>query len=94
MKVLIAVLLMPVRAVLCGYVITVLWAWFISPCFGIHQISIPYAMGLSLIVNFITYKDDLVKKEYKDDWISEYILSTITLPGITLLFGYIYKSFI
>ena len=94
MGLLCALLLMPVRAVVFGYVLSVLWDWFISPCFGINSITIPYALGISLVVSFLTYKDDLLKEEYKEDWHAKYMLSTIMLPIVALLFGYIYKSFI
>ena len=34
-----------------GYVLSVLWAWFIVPLFGLPALSIPLAIGLMVIVS-------------------------------------------
>lgn len=34
-----------------GYVTTVLWQWFVAEPFGVRPISIPLALGLSLILS-------------------------------------------
>lgn len=39
-----------------GYVLSVLWAWFIVPTFELQAISIPAAIGVSLLVNYLTSK--------------------------------------
>jgi hypothetical protein len=36
-----------------SYVIAYLWTWFVSPIFNIREISIPEALGMTLIVLFI-----------------------------------------
>ena len=33
-----------------GFVLSVLWAWFVVPTFGVREISIPVALGLALFV--------------------------------------------
>lgn len=36
-----------------GYVITMLWRWFIVPAFGAPAISIPVAIGMGLLVQLL-----------------------------------------
>jgi hypothetical protein len=53
-----AVLGMPVLIALSsiwrGYVLTVLWGWFIVPAFGAHPLSVPLAIGISMLVGMLT----------------------------------------
>ena len=37
-----------------GYVLSILWAWFLVPAFGLPVLSIPSAIGLSLVVSMLT----------------------------------------
>ena len=65
-----------------GFVFHCLWGWFIVP-FGLPQINIPYAIGLSCLPGMVRPpggKADLGV--------------TLTGPAIALLVGYICKSFI
>lgn len=39
-----------------GYVLTVLWKWFIVPAFGLPLLSIPIAIGISLLVQMMTHE--------------------------------------
>lgn len=40
-----------------GFVIHDLWGWFITPAFGIVQVSIGNSVGIVLLVKAILYKD-------------------------------------
>jgi hypothetical protein len=40
-------------AVVQGTVLSVLWGWFVAPFFAVHNLSIPYAIGLTLTFNFL-----------------------------------------
>lgn len=37
-----------------GWVMRVFWGWFIVPVFGVDPITIPQAIGLSVIVGYLT----------------------------------------
>lgn len=37
-----------------GYVLSVLWAWFVVPAFEAPPLSIPYAIGIALLVGMFT----------------------------------------
>jgi hypothetical protein len=48
------VLVTAVTAVLNGFALTVLWGWFIIPLFAAPALTTAQAIGLGLVVNFIT----------------------------------------
>ncbi len=75
-------------AILNGWVLTHLWHWFMVPIFGLHDLTIVPAIGLGLIVSFLTNKGVIAKKDSREtDWSATigYLLS----PFIVLFFGYI-----
>jgi hypothetical protein len=39
-----------------GWVLMKLWEWFIIPVFHLPMLTLPAAMGLSLVVHFLTYQ--------------------------------------
>lgn len=79
-------------SLLNGWVLTKLWSWFIVPVFSAPQLSIPAAIGLYLVVSFITHQ------YIKDEEDEEFILKTARAfgfstfrPLVALLIGYIVK---
>jgi hypothetical protein len=45
-----------IMIVLNGWTITILWGWFITKTFGLPLLNIPQALGLSLIVAYMTHQ--------------------------------------
>lgn len=39
-----------------GYVLTVLWAWFVVPTFALPQITLAAAIGLAIVVGYMTHQ--------------------------------------
>lgn len=39
-----------------GYVLSVLWGWFAVPAFHLAPISIPLAIGITMIIRMLTYE--------------------------------------
>lgn len=39
-----------------GWVLTMMWAWFVVPTFGLPVLSVVPAVGLALIVSMLTYQ--------------------------------------
>ena len=37
-----------------GYVLSLLWSWFMVPAFNLPQLSIPLAIGMAIIVRYMT----------------------------------------
>ena len=54
-------------AVLRGLVLAQLWKWFVVPAFGLPQISIPLAIGLSVILNyFLVNREEFLAKNKEE----------------------------
>jgi len=77
-----------------GLVLKVLWNWFIPTLFGGPQMTIPYALGISLIVGLMTHHP----KDPGDENMADMVIWTLsywaTAPAMALLFGVIFKAFI
>ena len=76
-----------VLAILRGWVLSILWGWFIVPFFGLPVLNIPYAIGIALVISYLT-----VSSSKKNDDI-DYWRSTAT-PLFALLIGWIVTWFI
>lgn len=72
-----------------GWVLHILWGWFIVPTFpSAPNISIPEAMGITLIVGFLT-------SHYQDTSEHEmtFMIHMFTLPFLALVFGWVIHLF-
>jgi hypothetical protein len=78
-----------VGIILRGWVLSILWAWFIATQFGIQEIQIVHAIGLSLIITYLT-KTPSTSVNFRD--VDMYI-GIIILPFIVLGMGWIVKLF-
>lgn len=72
-----------------GLVLSVMWGWFIVRM-GIPPITVPQALGLSLIVSFLTYKP----KENTDQSTGEAFLASLFLYAFYLVYGFILTLFL
>lgn len=46
-------------AVFEGFVLKSMWAWFVVPTFGLPELSIPVAIGISLIVSLLAHQQSV-----------------------------------
>jgi len=53
---LILLVLMPLGMVLSAWVITIMWSWFVVPVFALPLLTKAQALGLSLLVGYITWQ--------------------------------------
>lgn len=78
-----------------GWVISILWGWFIVPVFKIPTLNILQAYGLALVVGILTKQDIDVKSPERS--ITETIIRGIGVavlrPLFTLGFGWIVLQF-
>jgi hypothetical protein len=49
-----AAALIAISSIWRGYVLSVLWGWFVVPFFGARPLPLAMAIGISLIVGFLT----------------------------------------
>jgi hypothetical protein len=62
---LIAMVLAIPAAIWNAFVLKMLWGWFVAPIFHLPTLTIPVAIGISLIVGILTYQIDY-SKEYQE----------------------------
>jgi hypothetical protein len=77
-----------------GWAFMVLWNWFMVPFFALPEISLAYALGVSMTVGFITsqYIPPKEKKDGKIDWGP--MVYIFARPATAVVVGAIVKSFI
>ena len=86
------VLLMVGVTILQGWVLTVLWGWFVASIFGLPQLTIPAAIGISIFINMFKSYNINRNKASSEEKIEAALISIIS-PFIALLLGYIVHSF-
>lgn len=95
MTILLAILLtiglIAASSILNGWVLSILWGWFLVPIFGLPPLSIPQAIGVYLVVGFLTKQMDTTKDEYLDR--SKMIVATFLWPAVAWVIGAIVKGF-
>ncbi|MCK9543757.1 MAG: hypothetical protein M0R03_17190 [Novosphingobium sp.] len=73
-----------------GWVLLALYKWFIIPL-GAPEISMAHALGVALIVGFLTHT--YTGKKDRDEKIEE-VIQSFLVPIIALIFGWVYQSFL
>ena len=81
-----------ISTILRGFVLVQLWAWFVVPQFGLAPLPFANALGLGLIVTYLTYKID-TKGDPNYSFIG--VMSVGVLWSLMALgFGFIYSLFV
>lgn len=83
----------PLLIILSGFVLKQLWGWFVVPTFGLPELSIPIALGLSLTVTMLTGAPENKPKDEQEEW-WEPLLRLIAKPVIFLVYGFIVHLFV
>lgn len=86
-----AILLAIGNSIWGGYVLTILWAWFVAPTFGLPNLSIPIAIGLVIIKN--TLFVSMEKKNDDEDGITKVIYHAVYL-AVALGTGWVVHQFV
>lgn len=79
--------------VLEGWVITRLWEWFVVPQFGVAQISIAYAIGLSLVLSLLAYTPSVTRAPGEEASFSAGFGVTFVRPLLALLVGWVVHTY-
>lgn len=61
-----------------GFVLAKLWAWFVVPSFAVSPLTMPYAIGLTLIANRLTTQRASIE-DAKTRSLEEWIQYTLRL---------------
>lgn len=91
----IAVMVMiPVGAIANGLALSTLWGWFIIPAFGAPALSIVTAIGLAMVVSYMTYQyNETQQAGNTTTALIKAIIMTILRPAMALGVGYIVHLF-
>lgn len=82
-----------VNTLVRGFVIMKLWGWFIVPLFGLTPLTIPFALGLSLIMTAFTYHyTDTVKDDSDNQYLT--VLRGPLTNLVYLLMGWVITFFL
>ena len=74
-----------------GWVLSILWGWFVAPLFGLPLLDIPHAIGVVLVVGFLTMSQKSDKDKEKR---TKYNISVLLSPFLTLFIGWVVTWFI
>jgi hypothetical protein len=88
-------IIIPLNAVLEGWVLTTLWGWFVVPTFDLPQLTVVPAIGLCLIVNFLVQIPPKEKKKDEDTatLVGQLVAKAIFMPLFFLFLGWIVNLF-
>jgi len=75
-----------------GFVISILWGWFVVPLFGLPALSIPHAIGITLIISMARAPQHQDKGSGES--FSTKLSALFIAPWMALLIGWITKGFI
>ncbi len=75
--------------ILKGFVLSKLWGWFIVPYFSLPTLSVPLAIGVAATVSFLTLQHIPNNKKSEEDRAADAISSTLILPFVFLLIGWV-----
>ncbi len=89
-------LLLALSSIFNGYALKVLWGWFIVPIFHLPQLTIPSAIGIALVVGYLTKQTNDCKKEKErsgGEAFFHLIALAILQPSVALFMGWIVQKF-
>ncbi|MBI2466133.1 MAG: hypothetical protein HYV66_02820 [Candidatus Sungbacteria bacterium] len=88
-------LLMVLTSIFNGYALNVLWEWFIVPTFGAPNLGIVPAIGVAMVVSYLTHQTHNCKKEERNfgEMVAEGAARAVVNPSLALFFGWIVHLF-
>ncbi len=82
-----------IGAIVNGYVFSILWGWFVVPVFHVPELGVATAIGLSMVVTYLTahYDGDKAKDPEAKSWAP--LAYTVMRPLVALGLGAIVHHF-
>ena len=87
--------LMVFSSIFNGYALSVLWGWFVVPTFGAPALGVVPAIGVAMVVSYLTYQTHDCKKEETTfgETIAKGTMMVVLKPSFALFFGWIVHLF-
>lgn len=84
-----------IHAILSGWVLSLMWAWFIVPKFQLPPLNVTEAIGVSLVVGFLTiqYSSSNGKERSLEGKAIDLIMYVVGRPLLALLIAWIVLQF-
>lgn len=77
-----------------GWALSTLWGWFVVPFFHLPPISIPQAIGISLIITLLTHQYKDVQEKEREGWQKAVpLISVLSVPVVSVFIGWIVKTY-
>mgnify|MGYP001605062305 CR=1 FL=1 len=77
--------------VLNGVALKVLWGWFVVEVFSLPALSIPNALGLSIIARLLTFQQSDHEEMGPKRAVHERVLTAILWPLLAMALGALYR---
>lgn len=90
------VIVIALSAVFNGYTLSALWGWFVVPTFSLPRLSITAAIGIALVVDYLTRQRTADPGDEDRSFAEEMVRDTtfaVLKPSFALLFGWIVHLF-
>lgn len=83
-----------IASLMRGWALSVLWGWFLVPL-GAPGLNIPTAIGISLVVSFLTHQvhDDAKERTFSER-MARVFSAAIFTPLLGVFIGWIVKQFL
>lgn len=78
--------------ILNGWVLSIIWGWFIVPVFAVSPLGTAQALGVTIAARLVTNTDKYVKKEPLG--VPEAVFISIATPFMALGFSWIVLQFL
>ncbi len=91
-----AMVLIIVSSIFNGYALSVLWGWFIVPTFNAPKLTVVPAIGIALVVSYMTHQVDTSKDDDKRNLREKFVSLTVEVIGkplFALFFGSVVQMF-
>ena len=85
-----------VGSVFNGYVLSILWGWFMVPTFHLPTLSVAPAIGIAMVIGYLTKQEspDVEEKERSTGMkVARFVAQIIMKPLVALAFGWVVHLF-
>lgn len=90
MQVLFSVLFLVLAWILNGFALKILWGWFMVPVFSLPALTIPAALGIGIVVSFLTHHSGTTQQRGDRSWSAMHL---VTRPILAVVLGAIVNLF-
>ena len=81
-------ILMPFAMLYKGFVVTILWGWFIVPHFEMEPLGIATAIGIVILLSLIKGGDISLNKLDENKEFVKFLISSTLVPTMALFMGW------